>query len=62
VALWICDACGTAYSVDAPRCPQCGDSVHHDDWDEQPLPIPASQALPVLPATPVIPAQKTPKE
>lgn len=24
VSLWICRLCGAAYSVDAPRCPQCG--------------------------------------
>lgn len=22
--LWICTGCGTAYSVDASRCPHCG--------------------------------------
>lgn len=22
--LWICQSCTTAYSVDAPACPQCG--------------------------------------
>lgn len=26
--LWICKACTTPYSVDAPRCPQCGSTTH----------------------------------
>lgn len=26
--LWICKGCRTAYSVDAPRCPQCGSTDH----------------------------------
>jgi len=32
--LWICQACTTAYSVDAPRCPQCGST----DYREQGAP------------------------
>lgn len=26
MSVWICGECTAAYSVDAPRCPQCGDN------------------------------------
>ncbi len=31
MALWHCVDCTAAYSVDAPRCPQCGSKKHVDD-------------------------------
>jgi len=35
MALWICQGCGAAYSVDAPACPQCGDTDHSNDYEER---------------------------
>lgn len=29
--LWICNPCTSAYSVDAPRCPECGADDHIDE-------------------------------
>lgn len=28
MAAWVCLGCETVYSVDAPRCPQCGGKKH----------------------------------
>jgi len=32
--LWICRGCTAAYSVGAPRCPQCGSSDHYEQGSE----------------------------
>lgn len=29
--LWVCGACTTSYSVDAPRCPHCGSTDYRED-------------------------------
>jgi hypothetical protein len=34
MALWICQGCVAAYSVDAPRCPQCGSTDYINDFEE----------------------------
>jgi len=47
MALWICsgpEGCGTAYAVDAPKCPNCGNTEHVGDHD--PAPDPAAPAKP----------------
>jgi hypothetical protein len=31
MALWVCRTCTAKYSVDAPRCPQCGADDHFED-------------------------------
>jgi hypothetical protein len=31
MALWACQACGTAYAVGVPACPQCGSSEYLED-------------------------------
>ena len=36
--LWICLACTTRYSVDAPECPHCGKAEHVEEG--QPIPVP----------------------
>ena len=56
MSLWICDKCGAAYSVDAPLCPQCGASGHHDDFDEQWVPL--DEALPLTTAATPVPEQE----
>ncbi len=38
MALWICVACTTPYSVGAPSCPHCGHVEHVEEG--QPLPVP----------------------
>lgn len=35
--LWICLGCSAAYSVGAPRCPQCGGDDHVDQGGEPPV-------------------------
>jgi hypothetical protein len=37
MALWVCKGCTAAYSVGAPRCPQCG-STDHAEEEEQNMP------------------------
>lgn len=34
--LWLCNGCGTSYSVDAPHCPQCSATEHHTSEDPTP--------------------------
>lgn len=34
MAAWVCDGCTTVYSVDAPRCPHCGSTNHHEQGQE----------------------------
>jgi hypothetical protein len=42
--LWICKGCGTSYSVDAPRCPQCGSIDHVEQGSaEDPAREPAEE-------------------
>jgi hypothetical protein len=37
MAVWVCKGCTAAYSVGAPRCPQCG-STEYADEEEQNMP------------------------
>ena len=32
--LWICQGCTAAYSVDAPRCPQCSSTEYLEEGAE----------------------------
>lgn len=42
--LWICNACTTAYAVDAPCCPHCGSSDHRLSTDPAPEPVVTAKA------------------
>ena len=53
MALWICEKCRTAYSVDAPACPHCGSSDYRADYE------PERQATPGKPAAPPVKPAKT---
>lgn len=32
--MWVCTSCTAAYSIGAPRCPQCGDTGYVPAWEE----------------------------
>lgn len=34
MALWVCLGCTAAYSVGAPRCPQCGSTERREDGED----------------------------
>jgi ribosomal protein L40E len=46
MALWVClsPECGAAYSVDAPKCPQCGSTEHREDSEQPESAAPAKSA------------------
>lgn len=37
--LWHCSVCTAAYSVGAPKCPQCGGRERAEDGEAAPVPI-----------------------
>lgn len=41
MAAWVClnPECETTYSVDAPRCPQCGGTAYRNDWEQPAEPV-----------------------
>ncbi len=40
MAVWTCTKCTTAYSVDAPECPQCGADKPAEKAKPKPKPKP----------------------
>lgn len=34
MALWVCRGCTAAYSVGAPRCPQCGSTERREEGED----------------------------
>jgi len=48
MAAWVClnPECETTYSVDAPHCPQCGETAHREDWEEPAKPTTGTAAKP----------------
>lgn len=47
MSLQICEGCGGAYSVGAPRCPQCGSTEFHENYEVEPI-----RDAPVQPVSP----------
>ncbi len=37
MALWRCEKCGSAYSVGAESCPECGGKKHHEVGAPKPV-------------------------
>ena len=34
MALWVCEKCGTKYTVGAEKCPHCGGKASHEDGEK----------------------------